>query len=177
MSLLCTVSGWPRYCSSSRERVWSYCNSRSGWICTNAAGLIARQRHHSHSFVRSYFNDCCCNSCSLSTNNEAGTSGTFAPEGAVGPGTSDLYSWDAYPQRYDCAHPEIWHEVITTYNQSHIVSNINRVLRCTCSNWLYYVAWWCWSRLGVWRISRWLFGWLGRGISVLLVEVLGSYYC
>ncbi|KAI0027626.1 glycoside hydrolase superfamily [Vararia minispora EC-137] len=34
-------------------------------------------------------------------------------------GAVDLYTWDAYPGRYDCSHPDAWHEVITNYSAWH----------------------------------------------------------
>jgi len=94
------------------------------------------------------------------SHNEAGTSGIFAP--GKGLGSVDIYTWDAYPQRYDCGHPDIWHEVITNYDALHQVdSKVVFAFRCkppvTCLDRR------SWSPLGDWRISGWLPRPLGRG--------------
>ncbi|KAF4577239.1 hypothetical protein EYR36_005226 [Pleurotus pulmonarius] len=40
-----------------------------------------------------------------------------------GTGAVDLYGVDAYPQRYDCSHPAVWHDVPTGYPQYHAEVN------------------------------------------------------
>ncbi|KDQ25709.1 glycoside hydrolase family 35 protein [Pleurotus ostreatus PC15] len=40
-----------------------------------------------------------------------------------GTGAVDLYGVDAYPQRYDCSHPTVWHDVPTGYPQYHAEVN------------------------------------------------------
>ncbi|VDC04598.1 unnamed protein product [Peniophora sp. CBMAI 1063] len=54
------------------------------------------------------------------TSNEAGDSGLFAPEPRTyDVGAVDLYTFDAYPQRYACNDPYTWHEVVTSYPAAH----------------------------------------------------------
>ncbi|KAI0079138.1 hypothetical protein K474DRAFT_1592617 [Panus rudis PR-1116 ss-1] len=40
-----------------------------------------------------------------------------------GTGAVDLYGSDAYPQRYDCAHPDVWHPLQLNYHQYHEAVN------------------------------------------------------
>ncbi|ESK83683.1 glycoside hydrolase family 35 protein [Moniliophthora roreri MCA 2997] len=40
-----------------------------------------------------------------------------------GTGAVDLYGFDAYPNRYDCAHPNIWRPVPENYHEYHMEAN------------------------------------------------------
>ncbi|KIJ53974.1 glycoside hydrolase family 35 protein [Sphaerobolus stellatus SS14] len=40
-----------------------------------------------------------------------------------GTGAPDLYGMDAYPQRYNCGQPDVWHQVDLNYHEYHIENN------------------------------------------------------